>query len=103
MWMRASSQATSLPFIQIFSVGVMGIGVRSPVVGAAQRPWQWCRSSVGESEPSGDGVADLGGGGVEVGGGGARLAYALGGVGLAEEIEHHGRGEDGGDGVGLVL
>src|SRR5215468_6867814 len=99
MWMRASSQATSSPFIQIFSVGVIGIGLRSPVVGAALRRW-WCRSAVGEvgqfgeSEPSGDSVTDLGGGSVQLGRGGAGLAYSLGRVGLAQEVEHHRRGED---------
>src|SRR3546814_13082222 len=54
-------------------------------------------------EPGGDRVADLCGGarqGVRVGTG---LAHAIGGVGLAQVVEHEGGGEDRRHRVGLVL
>ena len=54
-------------------------------------------------EAGGDLVADLGGGAGEAGDLGAGLAHTGGGVALAEVVEHEGRREDGGDGVGLVL
>src|SRR5437763_3811099 len=75
MWMRASAQSTSAPFIQIFSVGVMGM-----------------------SEPFCDAVADdrrrprgyvL-----------TSLADAGGGVGLTQVVEHERGRQDGGDRVG---
>src|SRR5690606_2680866 len=88
MWILASSHGISSPLNQIFGVGVMGMSVRSP-----RESWT--------SDPSGDGVADLGGRTGLRGRVGAGLADAGGGVGLAQELQHHGRAEDRGRGVGL--
>src|SRR3954449_459164 len=83
MWIWAASQSTSSPFIQILSVGVMAMGF--------------------PSETTDDEVADLGRGAGERRRVGARLADAGGGIGLAQVLEHHGRRQDGGDRVGLLL
>src|SRR5690349_20360604 len=110
MWICAESHGISSPFIQIDSVCVMGIGFPlgadrcdrpggGSAIGRLAENWR----AGGGSDPSGDGVADLGGGAQEVELLGARLADPLGGIGLAEEVEHEGAGEDGGDGVGLLL
>src|SRR5580658_5125579 len=86
----ASAQSTSSPSIQIFSVGVMGMGL----------------------QPFCDGVAH-GGGGERFGGGGRRghgvglgaerLEDARRGIVLTEMLEHERGGVDGGERIGDAL
>src|SRR5437867_1604557 len=87
--MRASSQSTSFPSIQIFCVFSMGI-VRAPL----------SVLSAGLHE-SRDGVADLGGGAGDLLGRSNSVAHASRGIALTEEIEHHRGGDDGRARVGL--
>src|SRR5438045_9039550 len=88
MWRLASAHGTSSPFIQIFSVGVMGMVCFSP------------RSTA--LDAGGDRVADVGCRAGERGGIRARLSDAGGGVGLAEKVEHHRCAQDGGYRIGLA-
>src|SRR3954447_1243578 len=90
----AWSHGTSSPFIQMLEVGVIGMGLILPVRCSVVR----CGSDGG-----GEAVADLGGGLWICRHVRARLADALGGVGLPEELEHHRGAEHRGGGVGLVL
>ena len=92
-WICASSQSTSSPSIQIFSVGVMGI--RYCLSGAGRR--------AGQRRARGDRVADLGRGAGDVVGLVDGFPYSVGRGGLAEELEHHRRGDDRGPRVGLPL
>src|SRR6187200_2292260 len=86
MWMFASSQATSSPFIQIDFVGVMAMSLTSSL--------SFCRSESGD-----DGVADLTRRpGVPLGVG-AGLLDAGRRIVLAEELAHEGGADDRGHGV----
>src|SRR5438067_12282696 len=80
MWILASSQSTNAPSIQIFST--LSSGMNSP------------------SESVGDVVAYLGRGAGDIDRLLARLGDAGGGVGLAQELQHHGRRPDGGQRIG---
>src|SRR3954467_8401840 len=87
MWILASAQSTRWPFIQIFSVGVMGIS-------------DSLSAQLDRTGPISDGAPDLGR--APLGGCLAGRPDAGGGGGLAEEVEHEGGRQDGGGGVGLV-
>src|SRR5690348_7297279 len=78
--MRASSQGTSSPSIQIFSVFSKGMG----------------------SDPPRDRIADLGGRSLDVVGLVDRGAYSGPGVVLAEELQHHRGRDDGRARIGLA-
>src|SRR5579864_3405457 len=82
MWILASSQLTNSPSIQIFSTLSSGMQLSLNVLGAV--------------------VADLRRGAGDVDRLLARLGDAGGGVGLAQEFEHHRRRANGGEGVGLA-
>ena len=87
--MRASSHGTSSPFIQIFSVGVIGMRLLLRAASATASPISGGgRVSVAPSRPATT----------------EAQADAIGRCRvLAEEVEHHGGRQDRGDRVGLPL
>src|SRR4051794_41979573 len=87
MWILASAQSTRWPFIQIFSVGVMGIS-------------DSLSAQLGRPGPISDGAPDLGR--APLGGFLAGRPNLGSGVALAEEVEHEGGRQDGGGGGGLL-
>src|SRR5215212_7532471 len=94
MWTWALSQSTSSPFIQIFGVGVIGMG------SVSHRAGSFTRSKTRSVHTPGDLVTD--GRGAPGDRLGAGFADALGGVGLAEEVEHEGGRQDRGARIGDV-